>query len=589
MSLRAFAGTVAFASSGSSPIETGLRYLGHEPFILLFLVVAAGYALGRVKIKKVGLGATASTLVIGLAVSLLAVRAHDITLAIPEFASTLFFNLFMFSVGMKVGPQFISGLRRDAGKFIFMGLFIPFLSLALLFAVRRLFHLPPGMLVGMFAGSNTATPGLGSAEAAYSTKTNLPPGVNVTDVVANLSTAFAFTYCISVVIFTILMKVPDLLGRSTANAAKAFEESIRGADDAPLPGVADEFLRRPLPVVVRAYEIERPNAVGHPLRELRAKFPDISVERVGRGKALLEPVDDIVLQLHDTISIHGAVELVSAAGGRIGHEVFESRSRDIGSEIVDTVAYHPDVVGKTLGELAAGVGHGLYLNAMFRGGEAIPHGPSTVVRKGDVLRITGSPYRIRLLERSGAHLIKPSVSTDLVTLALGLAVGGLLGSITVHFGSIKLTLGSSVGLLLTGIFLSTMRTRYPALGGPFPEPARQLLEDLGLNVFIAILGINSGAGVIKAIQQGAFGPILVGCLVVGFVPPLLAWFIGERRMRMNVALLLGAVAGGRCNSPGMRAAQEASQSTVPAISYPVTFAISNIVFTVMSYVLALLN
>jgi len=137
--------------------------------------------------------------------------------------------------------------------------------------------------------------------------------------------------------------------------------------------------------------------------------------------------------------------------------------------------------------------------------------------------------------------------------------------------------------------LSTIRTRYPLFGGPYPEPARQLIEDLGLNVFIAILGINSGAGVLKAIAQGAIGPVVIGCLVVGFVPAIVAWFVGSGPLKMNLALLMGAVAGGRCNSAGMRASQEATQSAVPAISYPVTFAISNIVFTFLSYVMVMVG
>src|SRR3954465_4189855 len=95
--------------------------LARQPFILLFLVVAAGYGLGRGKVRGIGVGATASTLIIALTLSLLAARRGN-NFAIPEVASPLFFNLFMFAVGMKVGPQFLSGLRRDAKRFMVLGL-----------------------------------------------------------------------------------------------------------------------------------------------------------------------------------------------------------------------------------------------------------------------------------------------------------------------------------------------------------------------------------------------------------------------------------------------------------------------------------
>lgn len=564
--------------------------LGKQPFILLFLVVAAGYALGRVKIKGVGLGATASTLIIALAISLWAAKS-GIHFSIPEFASTIFFNLFMFSVGMKVGPQFLSGLRRDAGHYIFLALFIPLLSFGLMFAVRAIFDLAPGLAPGIFAGSSTATPGLGAAQAALAGgAAKLPAGTSMADALGNLSTGFAFSYCISMVLFILMMKVgPSLLRRNTAKAAREFEAALRGAGAEPLPGSAEEFLGGPLPVAVRAYALEETGPVGKRLGDLRQTYPLISVERVLRGGQMLEPRDDVVLAAKDTLALYGQVSRLLAVGPRIGPEVDAPGVREMGTQTVDVVVHNSKVAGRKLIDLARDVGHGLYLNGMFRAGEAIPHGRDAVVHKGDVLRVTGSNWRIRTLEKEVGKVVRPSISTDIVTLALGLAAGALIGMITIPLGSIKLTIGSAVGLLLVGIALSALRTRHPAFGGPYPEPARQLIEDLGLNVFIAILGLNAGAGVLKAIASGALVPIVVGCLIVGFVPAIAAWFIASRRLKMNDALILGAIAGGRCNSAGMRAAQEASQSNVPAMSYPATFAISNVVFTLLSYVMAMVG
>src|SRR5262249_43828889 len=156
---------------------------------------------------------------------------------IPDFAGTIFFNLFMFSVGMKVGPQFVSGLRRDAGKFIIVSLIVPALSVAIMFALRATFDLAPGMSAGIFAGSNTATPGLGAAQTAYASATGgMLHGQPLSDVLANMSTAFAFAYCISTVLFVVMIKLPDMLGRNTPAAARALEAQLRGDSLAPLPG-----------------------------------------------------------------------------------------------------------------------------------------------------------------------------------------------------------------------------------------------------------------------------------------------------------------------------------------------------------------
>jgi putative transport protein len=391
------------------------------------------------------------------------------------------------------------------------------------------------------------------------------------------------------VTFIVMMKVPDMLGRRTAEAAHAFEEQLRSTSGSPLPGTAEEFLGGPLPVARRSYQIEGQRLVGHRLGELRRAYPLIAIERVLRGGRLFEPADDVVLQPRDTLALYGRIPLLVMASSAIGPEVDLPELRDIGSETADVVVQRKSGAGRTMLELASDLGHGLFLNAMFRGGHQIPIGAETVVRRGDVLRVTGAGWRIRRLEAELGKVIRPSISTDLVTLALGLVLGGAIGAITIPLGPFKIAIGAAVGLLLVGILLSILRTRQPGLGGPFPEPARQLLEDMGLNIFIVVMGLNAGGGVVKAIAGGALAPIVIGSVVIGLVPAVVAWAIGAAVFKMNDALLLGAVAGGRCNSAGMRAAQEVSHSNVPAMSYPVTFAISNVVLTVMSYVFALLG
>jgi putative transport protein len=565
-----------------------IHWLGTQPFVLLFLVVAGGYALGRLKFRGIGLGATASSLLIALALSLYA-AFHNVKVAMPDLLSTTFFNLFMFSIGMKVGPQFVTGLKRDAGKLVFFGVAIPVLSIGLLFALRAMMHFKPGLAAGILAGANTATPGLGAAEAAFKSGARLPPGVKPEDAIGSLSTAFALCYCASMALFVLFMRLPDLFGKNTAKAAKELEAAIRaGTSSNPLPGTAEEFLGRP-PVATRAFVLDRAvPIIGHPLAELRKAYPYVSIERILRGGRSLEPSDDLILQQNDTLALWGPVERLIRAQ-QLGREVDVPELRDSNSETADLVITKGPTAGRKLVDLAMDTAHGLYLNAMFRAGLEIPFGPDTVVDKGDVLRVTGPSWRIRRMEKEGARAVRPSPSTDIVTLALGLSLGAAIGAIRIPMGALKISIGSAVGLLLVGIVLSIFRTRQPAFGGPFPEPARQLLEDLGLNVFIAVLGINSGVGVIKALQGGAVMPIVVGCFVVGFVPAIVTWFIGNGPLKMNGAFLLGAVAGGRCNSAGMRAAQEVSGSTIPALSYPVTFALSNIILTIATYVVALLG
>lgn len=583
--VRLIARDLPSAAKATGLLGPVFAFLANQPFVLLFATVAAGYALGRVTLWRFNLGATASTLILGLGLSLWA-SLRGVTFSVPDFASTLFFNLFMFAVGMKVGPQFLSGLRRDARAFIVLGLLVPLLSGALMVGLKAVFHLAPGLAPGIFAGANTATPGLGAAKDVY-----LREHAGDPTVLANLSTAFAFGYCVSLVLFVLMMKVlPRWFGRDVKREAQAYQRELEAGEAHPLPGTALALEPDTASLEVRAFRLENPQGAGQTLAKLRERFPREAVERVQRGGRPLDLGDSMRLRLGDVVVLSGPLSAMVKASQVVGPEVPDVALRSVGLETVEVVAQTDRSVGKRVGELMRTVGHGFSLNALFRGGAEIPHGPDTVVRRGDVFRITGSQLRIhQLAEALGGRVVRPSMATDIVTLALGLSVGAFLGSLPIPLFGLQLSLGSAVGLLLTGIVLSTLRTRDPRLGGPFPEPARQLLEDLGLNVFIAVTALNAGAGVIQSVRAGVLVPIAVGTLVAGLIPPVVGWVVGQYRHHMNAGLLEGAIAGARCSSPGLRTAQEDTDSTVPALSYPVTFAISNIVVTLGCYLLAILD
>ncbi len=561
-----------------------LAFLASQPFVLLFFTVALGYALGRVKLGGIGLGATVAILLIGLGLSLWA-SARGVDFQFADLTGSVFFNLFMFAIGMKVGPQFLSGLRRDARAFITIGLLVPLVSIGLMFAVRAVFHLEPGLLPGIFAGANTATPGIGAAKDVYLARQG-PDSTAIT----NLATAFAFGYCVSLVLFVLLMKVlPSWFGKDARREAAAYQKQIESGGNLPLPGTSlplESDLGRP---EIRAFKIDHLDTDAS-LDELRRRYPRVAVERVLRGGRSLEYLDVERLEVGDTVALSGPITSLMRAEEVLGPEVDAEGLRDVPIETVDVVAQKDRSVGKSIEKLLQTLGHGFRFNALFRGGAQIPFGPNTRLVKGDVLRVTGSALRIKHLEQKvGGRAVHSSITTDIVTLALGLALGGLLGAIPLPIPHLRMALGSAIGLLLTGIFLSSVRTRHPHFGGPFPEPARQLIEDLGLNVFIAVTALNAGAGVVRAIQAGALTPILVGTVVVGLIPPIVGWAFGQYRHRMNAGLLTGAIAGARCSSPGLGAAQEETASTVPALSYPVTFAVSNVVVTLGCYLMAMMD
>jgi putative transport protein len=299
--------------------------------------------------------------------------------------------------------------------------------------------------------------------------------------------------------------------------------------------------------------------------------------------------DELTLRGGDHVALFGTVHRLVELEPDVGPEIDDPDLRETARQTVDLVLSKEAACNKKLGDLARGIGHGVYLNAMFRSGESIPFGPELLTEKGDVLRVTANPQRVEHLRKNAGAVVRPSLASDMVTIGIGLTLGALLGAFHIPAGPIKITLGPAVGLLIVGITLGALRTRHPELGGPFPESARKLLEDLGLSVFVAILGLTSGVGVVDAISSGGVVGIVISALIVGLIPPLVAWVIGLYVLKMNPSLLLGAVAGGTASAAGLNAAQEATESTVPAIAYPVAFAVGNILLTLLCYVLALIE
>jgi putative transport protein len=170
-----------------------------------------------------------------------------------------------------------------------------------------------------------------------------------------------------------------------------------------------------------------------------------------------------------------------------------------------------------------------------------------------------------------------------LTIALGLAVGYLIGYLNVTIAGIPISLGTPAGVMLAGILISTLRSRYPLFGGPVSEGARGLLQDLGLDLFIAVVAINTAPNVVNAFTGGGVLTILGVGLIAALIPPVVAWVVGIKLLKLNAAVLMGAICGARFSTPALRAAQEETGSAIPAVGYPVPYAITAVLVLVGGY------
>ena len=564
-------------------------YLSENPFVFLFLSLAIGYPLGRLTFKGVSLGTTAGTLVVGVALALTSFSVYGLKIEEPGLVSDIFLMMFMYAIGMKVGPQFFSGLARGGIDFVVIGLIVVFSNFAIVVIGAKLMGLEPGYAAGIISGSYTVTAVMGVAQSAISSGAFTPPeGMSIDHVSANIAAGYAISYVLSTVLIILFIKyLPSLFGIDPVKAGKDAEaEFSTGDDDEKLPstfGFSDVGV---LPIDVRAYKVTHQELVGRSVQELYQSFPDAAVLKVVRGDEVIDASQNPTLALNDVIGIRGEYRVLIAEGeADIGNEVDEPRARNVDIEVADIHVGKSEHAGKTIAQLHAEVGFGVYFKAIFRQGHQQPLLPQTKVEVGDVIRIAGSKWCV---EKTASQLnsvaIVESTVTETFYLALSLLVGYIFGHFSVTLAGIPFALGSSAGCMLTGIVFSFLRTRNPAFGGPMSEGARSFLQDIGLNLFVAVLAATVGPKILASFQGIIVIKIALLGVTAALVPPLLAWLYGLYFRKMNPAILAGACAGGRNSTPAMKGAQDASQSDMPAIGYPVPYALTSVLVLILGYV-----
>jgi putative transport protein len=562
------------------------QFLQSQPFFVIFGVVALGMWLGRQKVGGVSLGSVVCIILVGLVTSIWACSASGLSLALPDVLKTVFFNLFIFAIGVKIGPQFFSGLERDGWHLVAIGLIVAVLAPALTCVCGWFFGWPPGTVAGVLAGSNNSSATFGTATSAVQSGAfDVSSRGSREAVTATLSAAFALCYTVSQVEFVLLMKfIPRAARFDAPAAAREFEAAMRAEHTAPLPGTVEAGEVEDASIAIRAYRVAAETIGGRTVAEIRAKAPRVSIEQLRRADRWLTPDDTVRFEPGDEVVVAAPLAAQVRVRETLGPEVPDADARSrMPMHTVDVVISRRDAAGRSVADLLARLG-GLYPNAVFRAGEELP--PAAALKVGDVIRVTGTEPNIARLGASVGQVIRSTHSSDVLTLAIGLLVGAALGAIPVPLFGVRVSFGAAA-VLITGILFGWLKTRHRALGGPISEGGRRLLEEMGLNVFTSVLAVNSGLAVYQVMTEGPVVSLLISCLLVSAVPALIAWWIGRHLLKINPALLMGAIAGARQNTSSMQAAQELTASAVPGIGYPVPLAITTVALSVIAYFLAL--
>jgi putative transport protein len=559
-------------------MEAFFHYLQSNPFLLLFLTVGLAVWIGKFSVKGYGLGMVAAAVIVGVALATWA-SVYGVKLQLDNFAKSLMYYLFMYGVGLRVGPSFFNSLKKDGLTFTILAVVCSVLGLGLVVILSRLFGLPAGAAGGILAGSQTMSAAIGTAEMAVSQGAyKVPAGVTAEGISAMIALGYGISYIWGTVGIILICKyLPKWWGVDAQKAAKEYEEQhgVPNLDDAGMTGYR--------PAGLRAYRLENKQTAGKTIAGFRKEHPEYRILNIVRGGEALGASADLTMQVGDVVALGGRLEDLTAKMGLLGPEVADTKALAIPLDQAEILVTDKSLEGHALKEFRHEEFAGqIQLLRMERGGVPIPMGADTQLKRFDVLFVAGLRSAVEKVAARLGKVARPSTGTDLLTLSVGMILGLLIGGINVPLGGFSVGLGNAGGLLLSGIFVSSAVSRLRFFGST-PNAARNILEDLGLVTFVGIVGINAGASLLAQLT----GIVALKIFLVGFIactiPPFVTWAIGYHLFKVNPAVLMGGVAGARSHSGPCREAAKEIGSSVPWVGFPVGYAVSGVLLTVFGY------
>ncbi len=556
-------------------MESIFEFLRNNPSILLFAALAGGYALGKVKVKGFSLGATTSVLLVGIALG--AVILGQNTHYDLGILKTVSFALFIFGIGYKVGPDFISGLKRGGMKYVSVGVFFSVVALVCAVILGRAFGLDKGYTAGMLGGALTQSAIIGTADSALNHLAGIKHGVEM-HLQSDLAVAYAVTYIFGTAGLIVLLKI--LAGVSRIDMKKSAREAQKDLGQMQTPESIEAFQWNSI-AAPRAFRLTNQELIGAGVLETDDKtLPErVSVEKIKRGDKIIEEFDSrTTFEKGDVVLLLGMTSDMLKAGEMIGTEVDDRELRRIVGELLNICFTNKELEGQTVQKIVDENSRGCFVRHILRQGHELPFGLDVKLYPGDTVQVIGEKKQVERLAQKIGYPERDSSVTDLVTVGIGIILGTLIGLISIPIDGIPLTLGVGGGVLISGLFFGWLRSLRPTWG-TIPSSALWIFTDLGLNLFIACVGISAGPKAIQALQQAGVEILIAGMLLTT-IPHVLTWLFGRYALKLNPVLLMGAMTGAGTCTAAMNSVKEDSDSAVPVIGYTVPYAIGNVLLTV---------
>ena len=541
------------------------HYLIANPVISIFLCLALGYLIGKVKIKSFTIGATVGTLLVGLLISLIFKGAG--TYEIDGTVKTIFFSLFIFAIGYEVGPSFFASLKSSGLKIIILSLFFAVTAFVVSIVLFKTFGIGAGEAGGILAGSLTQSAILGTAD---STMKGMISGTELKIAESQMAIAYALTYVFGTVGVVVFLKngAAKLIGVNLTDIVKKkinqtnFRES--SSEDAVVGNIK-----------ARAFCIENgAEFIGKTIGSLEEQYKDdLTITKIIRKGKQVNLAPDVHLLEGDTVTIIGLLDAVLhfEAPGMKETDDSEALKLDvIKQEIVLTNNFSLDVI-KHLSE------NGIVISERRRDNDVLSE--DQVLKALDHLTLVGPKALIAKTVKKLGYVKDTGTETDVSFISIGLVVGLLIGAISFVVSGIPITLGSGGGALIGGLLFGYYQDKHSNYG-LMPKATRWFCKSVGLNLFIAIVGLTSGASFLSALQSMGVKVLLIGVLVT-ILPHIASVYFGRFVLKLDAVDIIGSLCGAGTCTAALNGVVEEYESSIFAVAYTPGYAMGNILLTVL--------
>lgn len=520
-------------------------------YFALFLIVALGFILGRIKVFGMSLDVSA--------VIFVALVFGHFGVVIPEDFQYLGLVLFIFTIGIQAGPGFFESFKKEGRQLASFATLLIVVAALITTAVVFIFNIDKNIAVGLFTGALTSTPGLAAA-------------IDITgSPLASIGYGVGYPFgVIGVILF--IRFLPKILGVPLKKAETNHQSKMK-----------EEFPE----IIRRNFMVENENVVGKSIGDLKIRYMTKAVvSRVVHNGLAITPKPETVLYKGDLIKAVGTEEALKRVELLIGPPTEEEIPLDPNYDVRTVLVTNKDVVNKTIGQINLLHTYSATITRIRRSGINISPSPNSKLQFGDKLIIASSKANMEMVARVFGDDQKRLSDTDILPVALGIILGVLVGKINIVLGNFTFSPGLTGGVLIVALVVSRLGKTGPILW-TMSGAANQLLRQLGLIFFLAAVGTGAGADIVSTFQQYGYKLFLFGGIIT-LIPMVLAALAGKWFFKMNLLSMLGAISGSMTSTPGLAAADSMTDTNAHSIAYATVYPVAMVLLIVVVQLISLL-